>query len=304
MNLKGFSFFRFGSLLLIGLIILVLYLHHEGTWEEALVVFIAEREKDVVFERREKNLEPAELIGEYLNTKNSPADRKKILKKMKKLDVAWSDEIINTARRGGLVDYPPELVGFLLQNGLNPNTKRRGGISHLHEAAYRSNREIAEVLIAARADMAALDDQGRSPMMIAYEQNHKEFIDFLIAKGAPLDDRVRMNKKNLFKGKVIAVVRFDDGSFLIATESYKRWEPVELVKLTVREEIDRSQSDLILKRFELGEDESIENFVKVVDTKIDSDHKINITYLRSYNGLDGQHTELSLSFDKNGNLLP
>lgn len=56
----------------------------------------------------------------------------------------------------------------LLEAGADPHARNpRTGETPLHDAAYNSSREKIRLLLAAGADLEALDDEGRTPLMRA-----------------------------------------------------------------------------------------------------------------------------------------
>jgi ankyrin repeat protein len=57
----------------------------------------------------------------------------------------------------------------------------------LHIAASDGHLEIVKALIAAGADMNALENYGRSALGIARRKNHTKIVDFLRNRGA-IDD--------------------------------------------------------------------------------------------------------------------
>jgi ankyrin repeat protein len=52
------------------------------------------------------------------------------------------------------------------------NAKAAGGHTALHEAAFRGNLELAQLLLAHGADAAARNDDGHTPLDLAQAQGH------------------------------------------------------------------------------------------------------------------------------------
>jgi serine/threonine-protein phosphatase 6 regulatory ankyrin repeat subunit A len=83
------------------------------------------------------------------------------------------------------------------------NAKDKDGFTPLHHTAWEGHKEVAELLIAAGADVNAKDfTLGRTLLHIAAREGHKEIVELLIAKGAdvnamdkdgntPLDSAIR-----------------------------------------------------------------------------------------------------------------
>ena len=67
------------------------------------------------------------------------------------------------------------------------NAKDEFGYTPLHHAAWNGRTEIAELLIAAGADVNAKDGWEWTPLHIAASKSHKEIIELLIAKGADVN---------------------------------------------------------------------------------------------------------------------
>ncbi|NIN67511.1 MAG: ankyrin repeat domain-containing protein, partial [Anaerolineae bacterium] len=54
----------------------------------------------------------------------------------------------------------------------------------LHKAAFGGNVELARLLLERGADVAAMTDDGRTPLDIAIERGHAELADVLRRHGA------------------------------------------------------------------------------------------------------------------------
>lgn len=76
-----------------------------------------------------------------------------------------------------------DVAEFLLANKADVNAKAKNGSTALHLAAARGNKEIVELLLADNADVNALDNEGWSPMHSAVFWSQKETADLLAAKG-------------------------------------------------------------------------------------------------------------------------
>jgi len=76
-----------------------------------------------------------------------------------------------------------DVAEFLLANKADVNAKAKNGSTPLHLATARGNKDIVELLLANKADINALDNDGWSPMHSAVVWNQKEIEDLLTAKG-------------------------------------------------------------------------------------------------------------------------
>ncbi|MGD0801373.1 MAG: ankyrin repeat domain-containing protein [Terracidiphilus sp.] len=76
-----------------------------------------------------------------------------------------------------------DVAEFLLANKADVNAKAKNGSTPLHLAAAKGNKDIVELLLASKAEINALDNEGWSPMHSAVVWNQKEIQDLLAAKG-------------------------------------------------------------------------------------------------------------------------
>ncbi len=125
------------------------------------------------------------------------------------------------------------------------NTKNEDGATSLHAAAANGHEEIAEVLLANRADVNAKSDYLLTPLHLAAAVGHKGIVEVLLANKADVNARDKDGRTSLFfaalKGykdvvevllanKADANVADKDGRtplFAAATEGYK--EVVEVL---------------------------------------------------------------------------
>lgn len=76
-----------------------------------------------------------------------------------------------------------DVAEFLLANKADVNAKAKNGSTALHLAAAKGDAGIVELLLANNADVNALDNEGWSPMHSAVFWSQKETADLLAAKG-------------------------------------------------------------------------------------------------------------------------
>ncbi|MGD0941565.1 MAG: ankyrin repeat domain-containing protein [Terracidiphilus sp.] len=76
-----------------------------------------------------------------------------------------------------------DVAEFLLANKADVNAKSKNGSTPLHLAAGKGNKDIVELLLANKAEIDAVDSEGWSPVHSAMVFNQKEIADLLIAKG-------------------------------------------------------------------------------------------------------------------------
>ncbi len=76
-----------------------------------------------------------------------------------------------------------DVAEFLLANKADVNARAKNGSTPLHLAAGRGNKEIVELLLANKAEVNAVDNEGWTPLHSATTFKQKEIEDLLVAKG-------------------------------------------------------------------------------------------------------------------------
>jgi len=72
-----------------------------------------------------------------------------------------------------------EIVKAVLEAGADPNAQQQAGFRAIHEAGTKSNRALAELLIAHGADPSLPSDDGKNAIDLARDKGHAEFADWL-----------------------------------------------------------------------------------------------------------------------------
>jgi len=75
------------------------------------------------------------------------------------------------------------------------NTKNNRGKTSLHRAAEKGHKEIAELLIAAGADVNAKDKNGETPRDRAISRNKTEIADLLRKHGGKTGEELKAEGK-------------------------------------------------------------------------------------------------------------
>ena len=82
-----------------------------------------------------------------------------------------------------------EMVGWLLDQGISPNTKGPG-LSALAHAAREGHGRIVEILIKGKADLAWADEKtGNTALMYAVARDNADCVELLLAAGANVNAR-------------------------------------------------------------------------------------------------------------------
>ena len=95
----------------------------------------------------------------------------------------WGFSIYRAAELGKI-----EAVKQYLDSGGDVNVKSNSGMTPLHHAAYRENKEVIELLIAKGASLNAKDVAGRTPLNVAIRYNRTEAAALLRIHGGKTSD--------------------------------------------------------------------------------------------------------------------
>jgi len=114
------------------------------------------------------------------------------------LALAWSsparcDEIHDAAKKGDLAK-----VQALLKD--HPDlvfSKDKYGETPLHWAASAGHKDVAELLLANKADVNSKDNSGCTPLVGASSNGHKDVVELLLANGADVNVSCWANKTAL-----------------------------------------------------------------------------------------------------------
>ena len=95
----------------------------------------------------------------------------------------WGFSIYRAAELGKI-----EAVKQYLDSGGDVNVKSNSGMTPLHHAAYRENKEVIELLIAKGANLNAKDVAGRTPLNVAIRYNRTAAAALLRIHGGKTSD--------------------------------------------------------------------------------------------------------------------
>ena len=93
--------------------------------------------------------------------------------------------LASTYRTPSIGNYRREFTKLLIANGADVNVNIDG--TPLHPAAFKGDKEIAELPISKGADVDAKDENGDTPLNWAAAGGHKEIAELLIASGADVN---------------------------------------------------------------------------------------------------------------------
>jgi len=95
---------------------------------------------------------------------------------------ALAENLFDAAKAGNL-----EKVTQLIEEGANVNIRNDSGVTPLHLAAYRGDKDIAEILILKGADIDSQTDAGDTPLMWAVKREKSNLVELIVQKGATVD---------------------------------------------------------------------------------------------------------------------
>jgi ankyrin repeat protein len=97
---------------------------------------------------------------------------------------------LGLAASTGSVEVVQALLGANAQRAANPslavNAKQPGGNTPLTIASAKGRSDIVRLLLAAKADVSAADDNGKTALMLALENDHAEVAKLLTSATAAL----------------------------------------------------------------------------------------------------------------------
>ena len=67
----------------------------------------------------------------------------------------------------------------------------------MHIAAEQDRRDICVMLVAAGANLEARNNNGYTPMMVAFNKNHTEIATYLESKQKNIEQIFKTNKRNM-----------------------------------------------------------------------------------------------------------
>jgi ankyrin repeat protein len=93
-----------------------------------------------------------------------------------------AENLFDAAKAGSL-----EKVTQLIEEGANVNIRNDSGVTPLHIAAYRGDKDIADFLILKGADINSQTDAGDTPLMWAVKREKSDLVELIVQKGATVD---------------------------------------------------------------------------------------------------------------------
>ncbi len=103
---------------------------------------------------------------------------------------AWGHTVLGLAASVGSVEVVQALLEANAQRAVNPSiavdAKQLGGNTPLTLAAARGRSDVVRLLLGAKADVSAADDNGKTALMLALENDHPEVAELLTSAIAAL----------------------------------------------------------------------------------------------------------------------
>lgn len=84
-----------------------------------------------------------------------------------------------------------DVAELLIANKADVNARNNHGSTPLHDAAYEGHKDVAELLVANKADVSARNNDGSTPLHNAAYEGHKDIVELLLANKANVDARNR-----------------------------------------------------------------------------------------------------------------
>ncbi|XP_064473258.1 transient receptor potential cation channel subfamily A member 1 homolog isoform X2 [Ornithodoros turicata] len=82
----------------------------------------------------------------------------------------------------------PDIVRYLLENGVNPNVKSTTSYAPLNLAAIHSTVEVCKLLIEHGADVESLAEDNKTPLLLASQNQKPDIVTYLLDQGAGIED--------------------------------------------------------------------------------------------------------------------
>lgn len=101
----------------------------------------------------------------------------------KSVDINTTDQFGNTPLHDAAYKGQKDVVELLIARGLDINVKNLSGNTPLHTAASWNQMAVAELLITKGADINAMDIGGATPLQYAEINNHKDMVELLKKHG-------------------------------------------------------------------------------------------------------------------------
>lgn len=102
-------------------------------------------------------------------------------------------------------------VHAFLDSGVDVNARDFFGSTSLHWVAWNGNTDIARLLIEHGANIEAENDRDETPIIVAFENGHHNFVRFLQQYGAILPEYLRGNGANINGNQSVHTVSVHEG---------------------------------------------------------------------------------------------
>lgn len=172
--------------------------------------------------------------------------------------------------------------GFLVSNGMDMNVKDKDGLTPLHYALKYGNKDTTTLLVFSGANINALDNKKRTPLILAAEtlrnrhrsnkKNKPEIIEcmnFLIRKGADIK-LIDIDEKNVFdylpniNRNDLLTTKVKQDKFKLPTQTNIRKNPYSLLQITscyIANSSELTRNLLYRKKLPIAVSEEVEKII-------------------------------------------
>src|ERR1039458_1207500 len=134
--------------------------------------------------------------------------------------LALGGEIHDAAKGGDMA----KVQGLLKDNPDLVFSKDKIGETPLHVAAFEGHNDVAELLLASKAEVNAKANDGQTPLHWAAIGGHKDVVELLLAKGAAVNAKTNDGQTPLYLAddKDVAKLLLAKGAAVNATDDLDR----------------------------------------------------------------------------------